>query len=74
MTPITTSVPAKPWHKSKTIWANVIVVVTAIAGAIHQFLPDLVGQFAPEDYALLLFITGALNIFLRSITNSGIIK
>ena len=64
----------KKWYRSKTIWANVIVVVTALAGAIHQFLPDLIGEFDPQVYAGLLFVTGAINLLLRSITNSGIIK
>jgi len=64
----------KPWYESKTIWANIIVTVTAFLTAIYQFLPGLQGTIEPSTYVALLFITGVGNVFLRTITNAGITK
>jgi len=64
----------KKWYLSKTIWANIIVIATAGLTASYQFLPGLQGSIDPSTYTLLLFFTGAGNVFLRAITNSGITK
>jgi len=57
----------KPWYKSKTIWANALVIVSGLTAAIDQSAPIL-GNVDPRA----LFVIGAANIFLRAITNSGI--
>ena len=73
MTPPTVT-PIKPWYQSRTIWANFVVVATAGLAAVYQFLPQLQGQLDASTYQFLLFLTGAGNVFLRAITNSGITK
>ena len=64
----------KPWYKSRTIWANLAIVIASILGALHQFLPILEAEFDPRVYMVVLFLSGVINVFLRSITRSGIIK
>lgn len=57
---------AKPWYTSKTVWANVIVVVVAILaylGAQPNLLP---AEFAPW----VLAGVGVLNIVLRFLTGA----
>lgn len=59
---------AKPWYKSKTIWANVIVVAVAI-GIYLQSQPGVI----PEQYAVYFAaFLGALNIVLRFLSDGTV--
>jgi len=59
---------AKPWYKSKTIWANVIVIVVAI-GLYLQTQPGVI----PDQYAVYFAaFLGVLNIILRFLSDQPI--
>lgn len=64
----------KPWYKSKTVWANLIVIVTAFLTGVQQFFPELQAHLSAETYSKILFTVGAVNLGLRTITDSGITK
>lgn len=59
----TQTVPVKPFWRSKTIWINVIVTIVGIIAVIQSQYPDL---------AILVTISGILNVVLRSVTASTI--
>lgn len=63
---------SKVWWKSRTIWLNVLTVLSALAAAANEFLNVLQVSLSPETYAVSLFVIGALNVFLRTITTQGI--
>lgn len=58
----------KPWYLSKTIWVNgltaVAGVLAAVAGA--EFLDGT------QTAAVLAMVLGAVNVFLRAITDEPI--
>lgn len=59
---------SKPWYKSKTVWANIIVVAVAI-GIYLQSQPGVI----PEQYAVYFAaFLGALNIVLRFVSDQPI--
>lgn len=58
----------KPWYASKTIWANVALILAAL----QQQLPILQDYIDPKTYVWVLFFAGFLNIGLRAITSNGI--
>lgn len=64
----------KKWYQSKTMWANLIVVVTAIVTGVEQYAPQLAGIVTAQHMGVLLFASGVANMFLRAITTTGITK
>ena len=64
--------PAKPWYKSKTMWANVATCVAAVLTGVEQFLPVLIPVISPVVMPWVLFGVGVLNIGLRMVTTEGI--
>lgn len=59
---------AKVWYKSRTIWANIIVVVVAV-GIYLQTQPGVI----PEQYAVYFAaFLGALNIVLRFLSDQPV--
>lgn len=63
---------AKPWYKSKTVWANVATCVAALLTGVEQFLPVLIPVVSPVIMPWVLFGVGVLNIGLRMVTKEGI--
>lgn len=58
----------KPWYQSKTIWANVIVIVVAI-GLYLQAQPGVI----PDQYAVYFAaFLGSLNIILRFLSDQPV--
>ena len=55
---------SKEWYKSKTMWAGILTVLagvaTSVAGQITAGVP--------------LTLVGVMNIILRNITESGIVR
>ena len=55
----------KAWYKSKTLWVNAFMLIGVLA---HQHLGF---KFSVEEQGAALVI---VNMFLRLITNSGLMK
>ena len=62
-------VGAKPWWRSKTIWANILPVVLAILALMAD--DQLIAKH-PQAVSAVLLAIGMVNIVLRSITNQPI--
>jgi len=60
----------KKWYQSKTVWANVALVL----GAVIQMLPQLQVTMTPEQYGMVFFAFGTINLVLRKLTTTGITK
>ena len=59
---------SKSWYKSKTIWANIVAFVAALA-VIGGF--DL-GLTVDVQAEIVAAIMGGVNIVLRCLTNQGV--
>ncbi|MHA1287048.1 MAG: hypothetical protein ACTSPB_06535 [Candidatus Thorarchaeota archaeon] len=59
----------KSWWKSKTFWVNAATLVAGVIGYIagHELIAD-----NASVVALLVALQGAVNVFLRFITFTGI--
>jgi hypothetical protein len=55
----------KMWYRSETLWTNFFLVIALI---LHSYVPSL-PQITAEDQVILL---GAVNFFMRMVTNEGI--
>lgn len=62
----------KPWYKSKTVWFNILTVGGAAAAGVLGLVPTLQPLLTPQTYQLVLFAVGAINVVLRSITETPI--
>lgn len=61
----------KSWYLSKTIWLNALVVTLAtIESSLNILQPILPVNF----YAIVAFALPVLNVFLRTVTHSGVSK
>jgi hypothetical protein len=58
----------KRWWTSKTVWANVLVVVLGVLQTVQEWLSA--GDVSPAGVTLLLI--GLTNVFLRFVTTEGI--
>ncbi|MDP2008221.1 MAG: hypothetical protein Q8K45_21325 [Rubrivivax sp.] len=56
---------AKPWWKSKTVWANALVLLLAAAETQLNVLQPLLPV---NVYALVAFVLPVLNLWLRGVT------
>jgi hypothetical protein len=63
---------AKPWYKSKTVWANVATIVAAMLTGLEQLLPVLTPVISASVMPWVLVGVGVLNIGLRMVTTEGI--
>lgn len=57
---------SKPWYTSKTVWANLIGVLAAVAASFGLDIG------AEEQGALSVAILAVVNIVLRLVTNKGV--
>lgn len=57
---------SKPWYTSKTVWANLIGVLAAVASSFGLDIG------AEEQGALSVGILAVVNIVLRLVTNRGV--
>ncbi len=62
----------KPWYKSKTMWFNIATVGGAVLAGVVGLLPTLQFMLSPQAYAITFMVIGAVNVLLRSITESAI--
>lgn len=53
----------KSWFYSKTIWINIIITLIGIITVIEAQYPTL---------GILIVVTGALNVILRTLTTTAI--
>ena len=60
----------KKWYQSKTVWTNVALVL----GAVIQMLPQLQVTMTPDQYAMIFFVFGTINLVLRKLTTTGITR
>lgn len=63
---------SKPWYKSKMVWFNVLTIGGAVAGGLGGLLPHLGPVLDEQQYQILLFTVGAINVVLRAVTNGPI--
>ena len=64
----------KPWWKSKTIWFNVLALLSAFFTGANEFLHVLEVSLDPKTYAIVGFLVAVANITLRNITTQTIGK
>lgn len=62
----------KRWYKSKTIWFNSAIMVSAMLTGIVGLLPIVQGVVSASAYAWVFFGVSAINIVLRVVTNQGV--
>ena len=62
----------KPWWKSKTIWANVLFILSGALAAAQEFLPMLEGIVPEKYFKIAFFVVCVLNLVLRKVTTEGI--
>ena len=58
----------KKWYKSKTLWTNIVIVLTGV----EQLLPTVGLAIAPMIMPYVLLAAGVANIILRLVTTEGI--
>lgn len=64
----------KPWWKSKTIWFNVLMAVSAVLTEVESWLADSVFNTPEWATELIILFAAVVNIVLRMITHQGIRK
>lgn len=57
----------KPWYESRTLWVNIVSLLSALA-----LLASTSAPITPEQAAWLVFLHAALNIVLRFLTEEPI--
>lgn len=62
----------KAWYTSKTLWFNVVTVVSALAAGAVGLLPTVQFLFTPAGYAVTVTVIGLINLGLRSVTKEAI--
>jgi hypothetical protein len=59
----------KKWYQSRTIWINLVLTILGGVATVLQQAP-----VSPDWVAGIVAVAGALNIFLRADTTTGITR
>ena len=65
---------SKSWYKSKTIWFNLISSAVVFTDGMSNLLTGMYDVIPADAYPWYMFSVGMVNLFLRSITSSSLLK
>jgi predicted benzoate:H+ symporter BenE len=64
----------KKWYHSKTMWFNIVSAALVFTDGLSQLLSGLIDVIPSDIYPWVVFGITLVNLFLRTITTSGVEK
>ncbi len=63
---------SKPWYKSKTVWFNIITILSPVVDALVGSMYLIEPLIAPGLYPFIMLGVGLVNIVLRRLTDNAV--